>query len=55
MHVSLYMFDNKFENHPTPWPQGAHFFSEKYPKQYFRKTMVLTLAMERTSNADKNT
>ena len=45
------MFDNKFENHATPW--GHTFFSKKCPKQYFRKTMVLTMAMKRTSNADK--
>ena len=29
--------------------------TKKCPKHYFRKTMVLTMAMKRTSNADKNT
>ena len=36
--MSLYIFDNTFENHPHSMAAGGTiFFPEKCPKQYFRK------------------
>jgi len=36
-HASLYIFDNNFENHPTPWPQGHDFFLKNVRNYIFVK------------------